>query len=118
MKYEESKTQIAFVEWIRLQYPKLFPFIIHIPNGGKMGVIRGAILKKMGVKAGVADILFMYSNANNYHGLWIEFKSSKGVQSESQKEFEKLCQIAQYDYHVVNSVNKAIDIFKKYMDLK
>lgn len=117
MKYEESKIQIAFFDWIKLQYPKFAAFCLHIPNGGKMGIARGRILKRMGVKAGTADVLFMWRK-KYFGGLWLEFKSATGKQSESQKEFERLCHIAQYDYQVVHSVDEAMEAFKRYMSLE
>lgn len=116
MKYEESKIQISFIEWLRLAYPKFSQFALHVPNGGRMGIIRGSILKKMGVKAGVADILFMWRK-KDFGGLWLEFKSAKGKQSETQKDFEGLCHIAQYDYQVVHSLDEAMIAFKRYMNL-
>lgn len=117
MKHEESDIQKAFIKWINLQYPKSAAFIMHIPNGGKMTAIRGKRLKDLGVKAGVADILFMCKN-NNFGGLWLEFKTKKGIQSKSQKEFENLCNAAQYDYQIVRNIEEAILAFKRYISLK
>jgi hypothetical protein len=116
MKHEESNIQISFVDWINLQHPKLADYIIHTPNGGKMNPIRGRRLRRMGVKAGVADILFMWRK-QDLGGLWLEFKTNKGTQSNSQKEFEKLCHIAQYDYQIVRSLQEAIDAFSEYFNL-
>ena len=115
MKYEEYKIQVSFVKWVQLQYPKFRDFIFHVPNGGKMSLIKGSRLKSLGVKPGVADILFMF-RTNNFGGLWLEFKTPKGVQSLEQKKFEQLSKIAQYDYKIVRSIEEAIDVFKKYVE--
>jgi hypothetical protein len=53
-----------------------------------------------------------------FGGLWLEFKTTKGKQSPSQKEFEDLCHVAQYDYQVVHNIDEAIIAFKKYMNLE
>jgi hypothetical protein len=116
MNHEESQIQTSFIDWINLQHPKLACFVIHIPNGGKMNPIRGRRLKRMGVKAGVADILFMW-HKKEFGGLWLEFKSGKGCQGEQQKIFEGLCKIAQYDYQIVRSLDEAISAFTEYMEL-
>jgi hypothetical protein len=116
MRYEESEIQITFIDWVNLQHPKLAPFVIHVPNGGRMTLMRGHRLKKMGVKRGAADILFMWRK-EDFGGLWLEFKAANGVQSNPQKEFEQLCQIAHYDYQVVKSLDMAIDAFNEYMAL-
>jgi len=116
MKHDESLIQQSFVEWVNLQHPKLARFIIHVPNGGKMSPWKGAILKRMGVKAGVADILVMFKK-DAYGGLWLEFKTKKGTQSESQEDFQELCGIAFYDYKVVRSLEEAQKAFSDYMRL-
>jgi hypothetical protein len=117
MRHEESQIQIAFINWIALQYPHLHRYIMHIPNGGKMSLWKGAHLKRMGVQAGVADIFFMWSHGK-HHGLWLEFKTKKGVQSEAQKSFELRCFVAHYEYKIVRSLEEAISIFRTYLGEK
>jgi hypothetical protein len=114
MKREEDRLQIAFMQWVRLQYPKFRDFLFHIPNGGKMSLITGSRLKAMGVKPGVADVLFMF-RTSNFGGLWLEFKTPKGKQSVQQKEFEELSHVAQYDYQLVRTLDEAMEAFKRYL---
>jgi len=115
MKREEDRLQMAFMRWVQLQYPKLRDFIFHIPNGGKMSVITGSRLKAMGVKSGVADVLFMFKTPD-FGGLWLEFKTPKGRQSDTQKVFEELAHIAHYDYQLVRTFDEATEAFKRYLE--
>jgi hypothetical protein len=114
MRHEESQIQIAWIEWLNLQYPHLAKYALHVPNGGKMSIWKGQYLKRMGVQAGVADILFMWPHGE-YHGLWLEFKSSKGKQSEAQEAFELRCHVVNYCYKLVRSLDDAIKAFNKYI---
>lgn len=114
MKHEESKIQISFMEWFKLQHNNFYQFLFHVPNGGKIGVVRGTILKKMGVKRGVADVLFMFPNETD-SGLWLEFKTAKGKQTKEQKQFENICHVAKFDYQVVFSLEEAILAINRYM---
>jgi len=51
-----------------------------IPSGGG-GEMRGMILKGMGLKAGVPDLLLLHQSRS----LWIELKSPRGALSEAQR---------------------------------
>lgn len=114
MQFQESSFQIKFIYDVNKAYPKLSKFLFHIPNGGKMGIRRGHFLKLMGVKAGVADVFYMLSN-KQYKGLWLEFKSEKGRQADTQKEFESLCIESGYLYTLVRSNKEALDVFINYI---
>lgn len=53
-------------------YPD-FEWWLHIPNGGDRHVAVAAKLKRMGAKAGVADVLYPVARGR-YIGCWLEFK--------------------------------------------
>lgn len=72
----ETSHHIGLIHWAKTQ-PILSDYLIHIPNGGYHHPREAKKLKKMGVKAGVSDLLLAYPN-DYYHGLWIELKSPKG----------------------------------------
>lgn len=57
----------------------------HVPNGGKRNKVTAALLKKFGVKPGVADILIFRPRRSN---LAVEVKTKTGVQSDDQKKFQ------------------------------
>ena len=54
----EQKLQIAVVNYIRMAFPDVLCFAV--PNGGKRSMIEAALLKKMGVLAGVSDLLLFW----------------------------------------------------------
>lgn len=79
---EEDALQQVCVEMCRLLWPGVVVF--HVPNGGGRSAPEGAILKKLGVLPGVADLVVLMPGAT---AGFIELKSMRGVQRESQREF-------------------------------
>lgn len=82
----EMQEQITLIKWtqqpsIRQRYPEL-ALLFHIPNE-RPDKVQAAILKKMGVRRGVPD-LFLPVHAGQYHGLFIEMKTSHGRVSGDQ----------------------------------
>jgi hypothetical protein len=110
----ESKLQIAMVNYFRFKYPKYHLFAI--PNGGNRSAITGAILKKEGARAGVADLFLMHGNSQ-FHGLWIEVKTDKGKQSPNQKQFEIDALKCKYEYKVVRSLEEFIIVVTNYLKI-
>lgn len=79
----EQALQKLVVEHLELAYPGLLFF--HVPNSsGNRGAHLGGILKAMGVKAGVPDLVLILPN-----GLagFIELKAAKGKLSPAQDAF-------------------------------
>jgi hypothetical protein len=109
----ESQIQQQMVKWFGYKYPECTLFAI--PNGHKRNAITGAILKREGVVAGVADLFLMKAN-NKYNGLWIEVKTDKGKQSESQKEFERKALREGYKYVICKNIDQFINEVVIYID--
>lgn len=108
----ESSIQSACVKWFRYQYPSLI--LAAIPNGGRRDKITGAIMKKEGVLAGMPDLLLLHPSGK-YHGMAIEVKTTKGVQSDSQKEMQKRLTDEGYLYVVVRSFEEFVKKVEQYM---
>lgn len=104
MKDIEHRLQVACVRWFRLQHKDVLIFAI--PNGGQRNVITAKRLKDEGVVAGVADLCVLCPNSDGYNGLFIEMKTEKGKQTESQKEFEKYCFGQGYKYEVCHNFDE------------
>lgn len=71
----EQEEQIALMDWAQLM-SRVFPelkLLYHVPNEGKRSKTAGAILKAMGLKKGVPDVVLPVARGN-YHGLYIELK--------------------------------------------
>lgn len=105
---EEHRIQVACVEWFRKEFPMYYRLLFAIPNGGKRDAFTGKTLKDEGALAGVADLFFAVSNRET-HGLFIEMKTPKGRQQDTQKEFEEAVKKQGYGYVVCRSVEE----FKK-----
>lgn len=84
----EEYLQIQVMDWISYKYPQIFEDVYHFANERKCNPRRGYILKRMGVKPGVADIFIDVPKPDkNYRGLWVELKASPRKPSEPQKRF-------------------------------
>lgn len=114
MKHIESEIQRNCVTWFSLQYPELRMLLFAVPNGGARNKREAGIMKAEGVTAGVADMLFLYANTR-FHGLCIEFKTPKGRQQDSQKQFQKAVERAGYKYIIVRSFDEFMHAINNHM---
>lgn len=100
----ELKMQAECFQWHWNTYPTERGCLYMNYNNAK-NQAHGAILKAMGMVSGVADMTYL-SRAG---AVFIELKTESGIQSATQKEWERLVCSRGYAYHVVRSV----DEFKK-----
>lgn len=99
-------------------FRKLYPGVILTAFTQRaMTLIQRVIYKRQGYMAGTPDVIILAARGG-YHGLLLEFKSAKGKQSPEQKEFEDMAKWAGYAYHVVNSVQSAVDVMTDYMNME
>ncbi len=82
----ETAEHINVVNWFNYQYPQFSDDLHHFANERRCSIQQGRLLKRMGVKRGVADF-FLALPCGNYHGLWIELKVKKGKLSPEQTNF-------------------------------
>ncbi len=113
-KDEEHKLQVSMINWFRLQYPSMRHNLFAIPNGGRRDAATGRRLKDEGVLAGVSDLILLKSN-RCYGALLIETKTRKGVQRESQKEWESKITADGYKYVIVRSLDEFIEVVTDYL---
>jgi len=88
---------VGYLSWA-LTPPAWFTAIGH--GGG--GEMRGMILKGMGMKAGVPDLVIVYDRC----AYWCELKAAKGVLSEAQKEVHAALWKAKTPVAVVRSLDE------------
>lgn len=81
-KKPEHSFQVWAVNYLR--WNGIYCFAI--PNGGKRDAKTGAFLKKEGQLAGVADLLLCLPEGE---AVFVELKTGKNKQQESQKIFQK-----------------------------
>lgn len=83
---KEDNFQVSVASFLSYHPGHLLFF--HVPNGGYRNAREGAKFKKMGVKAGVSDIILI-EPIGPYSGLVIELKAKGGNLRPSQTDFLK-----------------------------
>lgn len=85
--HEESQLQQLCVAWFRSSYPAIAPLLIAVPNAARRNARTGAILKREGLTAGVADLILLVGRGE-YHSLCIEMKTHRKGSGQSDKQIE------------------------------
>lgn len=91
---KEQAEHINIVNWFNYQYPELANDFHHFANERRCSVQQGRLLKRMGVKKGVADFFLAVPTLQShpdgpryFGGLWLELKVGNGKLSPEQKAF-------------------------------
>lgn len=118
-KYLEDKLQLAIAAYLYdLEEHTDEFYFYHIPNQGIRTKRTGAKFKRMGMRAGVSDIIIHTKNKT----LCIELKTQDGKQSKSQKAFQQKMESLGIAYHIIktdiplHAVAHLKDILKNYID--
>lgn len=86
-------------------------FFFHPANGGYRQPAEAAILKAMGVRAGVSDMFFLFPLASDECGEWacqlavIEYKAGKGDTTDNQESFGLKMERYKIPWYVVAAEN-------------
>ena len=111
----ESQEQCAVIKWADAQ-PGIRGRLLSIPNGANKSPAAAAKFKREGLRPGVPD-LFLPIARNNYHGLWIELKRSKGGKlSVTQKDWILFLRDSGYEAYICEGADEAIDTIKCYLE--
>ena len=73
-----------------------------------------AHFKRLGVKAGVPDLLLPYP-VGDHHGLWIELKSLSGKASQAQREWILWLREQGYCAYICRGAESAIRCIEMYL---
>lgn len=95
MKHDEYILQCQFVEALRLNNI----FVFSIVNEGQKNIKTAIIHKKQGLFAGCSDLIVLHKGKVYF----IEMKSEKGKQGESQKEFQRIVEEQGHFYQVIRT---------------
>lgn len=112
----EDEEQQKVIRWAQLMcnaYPDL-ELLYHVPNGGSRNKAEAAKLKRMGVRAGVPDLVLPSPHAG-YAGLYIEMKVGENRTSKSQREWLEKLELQGYLTMVCYGGNEAIDVLEEYV---
>jgi len=120
MARPEQIDHINTVNWFKHHYPELEDDFHHFANEraiekrGGAEYYQGKILKRMGVKRGVADF-FLALPLNGKAGLWIELKVGKNKPSKEQQDFLDRKAARGYEVACVWGTDAAREIIKTYL---
>ena len=108
-RHQESQIQRNIVQWFRMEYPTYM--IAAVPNGGYRTTAEARIMKSEGVLAGFSDLIIIADK----NILFVEVKTSKGRQSDTQKEFQKNVERLGFQYRICRSLSDFILIVEKWL---
>jgi len=110
----EDIIQINLINWLQFHHPEVYEHTLHIANQRSCSQQQGRLLKRMGVKKGVAD-LFIALPVNGKHGLWLEIKSHGGKPSQEQKVFIARMIRQGYEGSIVYGLEEAKEAILQYL---
>lgn len=110
----EAQLQITIMEYLRHALPE-GSLAIHVPNGGYRLMSEGRRFKRMGVKAGVLDILIISQQLGSLrpHVVWLEVKSEKGKLSTAQHQMMRLLDDLGCAAYVVRSLEHVEEVLRR-----
>ena len=114
MAQQERIDHINTVNWFNHHFPELQEDFHHFANERRCTPIEGRMLKRMGVKRGVADFFLAFPQ-NGKAGLWIELKVGTNKPSTEQKEFLARKLHRGYEAVCVWGTQAARDVITKYL---
>lgn len=106
----EVRTHIAIADLLRAAAQTGW-WWSHIASGGYRSEATGALLKRMGLKAGMLDFLLI-SPAGDHH--WLELKRGMAPLTEGQDEFTAELRRRGVPYFVARDYDAAVDQLKKW----
>lgn len=106
---------IKWADWQSYHGNKLSDYLHHSPNGGKRDIATAQKFKTMGTKAGFPD-LFLFIPNGEYHGLFIELKTSKGKVSKKQQTMMDKLNAMGYLAVVCYGYHEAVNQIKSYLN--
>lgn len=114
MKRGETTEQIKLFNWANNNLAALpcLTLMYHVPNEGKRS--NGAVLKAMGMKNGVPDVVLPVAR-KNFHGLYLEMKYGKNRETKEQKEFMELLRQQGYKTSVCYGFENAKEAILTYL---
>jgi hypothetical protein len=110
--------QKAIIAWYDTQYPPSHPYwhllVCHQNGSVNYGKFKGYILKQMGVRANIPDLM-LYIAKGGFNGLFLEVKTNTGKITKDQKEFHQ--RLLNQGYAVLGGygIDNSIEIIKKYL---
>ncbi len=108
----EQERVVAWARMYEISHP-VMKLLHHVPNEGKRTEAYGAKMVRMGVKAGVPDLVLPVPRGK-YHGLYVEMKYNLGVLRASQVEWLEALSQQGYYTAVCYGALEAIQVIRDY----
>jgi hypothetical protein len=114
-QYEPYEGKEDDLQQICARYLAYMPeiFYCHVPNGGNRNAREAAKFKRMGVRAGIPDLL-IFNPSGPYNGLAIELKVKGGKVRPNQKEALERFKALGWLTVVVYSFDQFEDVIEDY----
>ena len=109
----EAQIQRAVIQHLRLR-PAAGVFAFHVPNGGARRPIEAAILKSLGVTAGVPDLIIVKDG----HTHCLELKSESGRLTAAQKATHDALRAAGASVAVADNLDAALQQLEEWQLLR
>lgn len=100
---KESDIQASIVEFCVVRKVFCFAVVNELAGGGRSAAVRMARAKRMGLVAGVSDLIIVLPERL----IFMEVKTPKGRLSASQKAFRDAMEALGFEYTVARSVDDA-----------
>jgi hypothetical protein len=112
----EWQIHFAICDYLEIAaHPDLIWF--HPANGEKRNIITARRLKRMGVKAGIPDLVFVLPYRDPIVA-FMEIKSSSGVLTSEQRFFRQWCILRGVRHEIVRNVEEASEVLRSWGALK
>ena len=85
----------------------------HVPNEGQRTRVSGHIIKRMGLKPGVADFCIIQPDEPHPRVWFLELKTETGRQTPAQKAFQEECEAAGVEYVLARGLDEALSALGK-----
>lgn len=110
----EQIDHINVVNWFSFNFPELADDFHHFANERRCSIQQGKLLKRMGVKKGVADFFLAFPQGR-HAGLWIELKVGKNKPTKEQIAFAERKTYRGYQCAIVWGREAACEIILSYL---
>lgn len=104
----EVKTHIALADLLRARTEPGW-WWSHIGHGEKRSATTGALLKRMGLKRGIPDFVFVSPVGKH---CWLELKRGRAPLTDAQEAFADMCFERGISHRVARSFEEAVDVLR------
>lgn len=106
----EAQVQAMVTEWFRLLYPQYLLFAVN----NEATYQRASYFKSLGMLPGVSDMILLLKNKV----LFLEFKDTKGRQSDHQKQFQVKVELLGFEYYIIRDLQDVKQILRNNLPME